>query len=84
MFYIYFMMRRILWEMGGIQSVLVLLGDQIFSWIDNDYDKVFYKRVCDEFEICFDLDFCCKKGVNFGFGKNIYLGDGYGFEICWS
>lgn len=70
--------------MGGIQSVSALPGDQTFSRTDNDYDKASYKRVCDEFEICPDLDFRCKRGANPGLGKNIHPGDGYGPETRWS
>ena len=49
MFHIYFTVRRILFEMGGIQSESALPGDPTFNQINNDYDTPSFKRICVEF-----------------------------------
>ena len=69
MFHIYFTTRRVLWEMGGIQSVSALPGDPTFSLIDNHYDVPSYKRLCAEFGISPSTDFRFKRGGNHGLGK---------------
>ena len=38
MFHMYFIVRRILFEMGGIQSEVALPGDPTFNQINNNYD----------------------------------------------
>ena len=44
MFHIYFT-RRILFEMGEIQSEAALPGDSTFSQINHNYDTPSYKRI---------------------------------------
>ena len=46
MFHIYIKVRRILSEMGGIQSESALPGDPTFSRIHNNYDTPSFKRIC--------------------------------------
>ena len=55
--------------MGGIQSVSALPGDPTFSQTDNNYDKASHKRICAEFGISPDSDFCFKGGKNHGLGR---------------
>ena len=50
-FHIYFTTRRILFNMGGIQSEAALIGDLPFSQFNNNYDNFSYKRICAEFGI---------------------------------
>lgn len=71
-FHVYFTVRRILCELGGIQSVSALRGDQIFSQKDNHYDVASYEKLCSKFEISPNSDFRCKRGNNHGLG-NIYV-----------
>lgn len=72
MFHIYFTTRRILYQMGGIQSFSALLGDPTFNQINNEYDVASYKRICNEFGISPSSDFRFKKGNNHGLG-NVYI-----------
>ena len=51
LFHIYFTTRRILFEIGGIQSETALPGDPTFSQINQNYDIPSYKRICAEFGI---------------------------------
>ena len=46
MFHIYIKVRRILFEMDGIQSESALPGDPTFSRIHNNYDTPSFKRIC--------------------------------------
>jgi len=50
-FHVYFMVRRILYQLGGIQSISALPGDPTFNKSNDHYDVVSYKRICDEFGI---------------------------------
>ena len=50
-FHVYFTIRRILYQMGGIQSVSALPGDPTFSAFKNHYDVAPFKRICNEFGI---------------------------------
>jgi hypothetical protein len=77
-FHIYFTARRILWEMGGIQSVSALPGDPTFSKTNNHYDIPSYKRICAEFGISPESDFRFKKGANHGLGKVFIYATGLG------
>ena len=66
MFHIYFTVRRILFEMGGIQSESALPGDSTFNQINNDYDTPSFKRICVEFGISSGADFRFKEGDKHG------------------
>ena len=48
-FHVYFTVRRILFQMGGIQSMSVLPGDPSFNSSNNKYDVASYKRICGDF-----------------------------------
>ena len=50
-FHVYYTVRRILHELGGIQSISALPGDPIFSQANNKYDVASYKMICTEFGI---------------------------------
>ena len=67
LFHIYFTTRRILFEMGGIQSESALPGDPTFSQTENKSDIPSYKRICAEFQISPNADF------RFTFGQNLDL-----------
>ena len=71
-FHVYFTIRRILFQMGGIQSSIALPGDPPFNEKDNRYDIPSYKRICKEFNIPTDSDFRCHKGDNHGLGS-VYI-----------
>ena len=71
-FHIYFTVRRILYQLGGIQSISALPGDPTFSQENSKYDVASYKRICAEFGINPSSDFCLTKGANHGFGS-IYI-----------
>ena len=75
LFHVYFTITRILFEMGGIQSVSALPGDPTFSETNNKYDIVSYNRICKEFGIDPSSDFRYKIGKSHGLGKVfIYVG----------
>ena len=67
-FYVYFTVRRILYQLGGIQRMNALLGDPTFNPLSNHYDVGLYKRICAKFGIEPSNDFC------FTIGKNRELG----------
>ena len=71
-FHVYFTIRRILFQMGGIQSSIALPGDPPFNEKDNRYDIPSYKRICKEFNVSSDADFRCHKGDNHGLGS-VYI-----------
>ena len=71
-FHVYFTIRRILFQMGGIQSSIALPGDSPFNEKDNRYDIPSYKRICKEFNVPSDSDFRCHKGENHGLGS-VYI-----------
>ena len=68
MFHIYFTVRRILFEMGLIQSGSALPGDPKFNQMNN-YDTSLFKRICAEFEISSGTDFRFKQGDNHCLGS---------------
>ena len=47
-FHAYFTIRRILYQLGGIQSISTLPEDPKFNQFNNHYDVASYKRLCDE------------------------------------
>ena len=70
MFHIYIKVRRILFEMGGIQSESALPGDPTFSRIQNNYGTPSFKRIC---RISPSADFRFK-GENHGLGSvSVYV-----------
>ena len=71
-FHVYFTVRRILFQMGGIQGTIALPGDSPFNEKDNRYDIPSYKRICKEFNVPTDSDFRCHKGKNHGLGS-VYI-----------
>jgi len=72
-FHVYFTVRRILFQMGGIQSVSALSGDPTFNPSANNYDVTSYKRICAEFGIAPTSEFRFTGGKNHGLG-NVYIG----------
>jgi len=66
LFHVYFTIRRILFEMGGIQSVSALPGDPTFSQTNNKYDILSHNRLCKEFGIDPSSDLRYKSGENHG------------------
>ena len=74
-FHVYFTARRVLYQLGGAQSISALPGDPTFNQFNNNYDVASYKRICAEFGIDPSSDFCFTVGQNHGLG-NIYVYDG--------
>ena len=76
-FHVYYTTRKILYEMGGIQSKNALPDDPAFNQKDNSYDIASYKRICAEFDIDPSTDFRFTYGQNHGLGYvNIMYTDG--------
>ena len=44
-FRVYFTIRRVLYQLGGIQNMSAFPGDPTFSQINNYYDVPSYKRI---------------------------------------
>ena len=63
------MVWRILYQLGGIQSISALPGDPTFNKCDNHYDVASYKRICDEFGIDSSSDFRFTHRANHGLGS---------------
>ena len=73
----YYTTRKILYEMGGIQSKNALPDDPAFNQKDNPYDIASYKRICAEFGVDPSTDFRFTYGQNHGLGYvNIMYSDG--------
>ena len=68
-FHVYFTVRRILFELGGVQNSLPLPGDSVFNQTENKYDIPSFKRICAEFGISPNADFRFTKGYNHGLGS---------------
>ena len=68
-FHVYFTVRRILFELGGVQNSLALPGDSAFSQTENKYDIPSFNRICAEFGISPNADFRFTKGNNHGLGS---------------
>jgi len=77
-FHVYFTIRRILFQLGGIQGKSALPGDPTFNQFANPYDKSSYERICREFGIKPSSDFRFTGGDNHGLGV-VYL-HGYTFD----
>ena len=76
-FHVYYTTRKILYEMGGIQSKNALPDDPAFNQKDNPYDIASYKRICAEFGIDPSTDFRFTYGQNHGLGYvNIMYSNG--------
>ena len=71
-FHIYFTVRRILFQMGGIQSISALPGDPTFDQFNNKYDVASYKRMCNEFGVDPSSDFRYTGVANHGLGS-VYI-----------
>ena len=67
-FHVYYTTRKILYEMGGIQSKNALPDDPAFNQKDNPYDIASYKRICAEFGVDPSTDFRFTYGQNHGLG----------------
>ena len=68
-FHVYFTVRRILFELGGVQNSLPLPGDTAFNQTENKYDIPSFERICAEFGISPNADFRFKRGYNHGLGS---------------
>ena len=68
-FHVYFTVRRILFELGGVQNSLPLPGDTAFSQTENKYDIPSFERICAEFGISPNADFRFTRGENHGLGS---------------
>ena len=68
-FHVYFTVRRVLYELGGIQSMSALPGDPTFNPLNNHYDVASYKRISAEFGIDPSSDFRFTVGKNHGLGR---------------
>ena len=71
-FHVYYTTRKILYEMGGIQSKNALPDDTTFKEDNNPYDVASYKRICVEFGIGPSTDFRYTHGKNGGLGT-VYI-----------
>ena len=71
-FHVYFTIRRVLHELGGIQNSVALPVDDVFDQKNNTYDSPSYNRLCNEFGISPSTDFRFHHGMNHGLG-NIYI-----------
>ena len=74
-FHVYFTIRRILFEMSGIQGRVALPDDPVFDMIKNVFDVGGFpscKRICNEFRVDSTSDFRFHKGENSGLG-NVYI-----------
>ena len=71
-FHVYFTIRRVLFQLGGIQNISALPGDPTFNQFNNHYDVASYKRICAEFGINPSSDFRFTVGNNHGLGS-IYV-----------
>ena len=71
-FHCIFMIRCILFELGGIQGSVALPGDSVFNQFDNKYDKPSFERLRNEFGLDENVDFRYTDGTSHGLGE-IYL-----------
>ena len=71
-FHVYFTVRRILFQMGDVQSMSALPGDPSFNPSNNKDDVASYKRICGEFGISPTSDFRFTGGKNNGLG-NVFI-----------
>ena len=71
-FHVCFTVRRVLYQLGGIQTMSALPGDPTFNQFNNHYDVASNKRISAEFGIDPSSDFRFTIGKNHGLG-NIYV-----------
>ena len=71
-FHVYYTTRKILYEMGGIQSKNVLPDAPVFSEINNPYNVAAYKRICAELNVPPSTDFRYTREKNGGLGT-VYI-----------
>ena len=71
-FHVYFTIRRVLYQLGGIQNMSALPGDPTFNQFNNHYDVPSYERLCAEFGIDPSSDFRFTHGKNGGLG-HVYV-----------
>ena len=76
LFHVYFSIRRILYEIGGIESVDALPDEPTFNQKSNKYEIASYKKICGEFGIDPSSDFRFTHGKKRGLG-NVYIGVTY-------
>ena len=72
LFHVYFTVRRILYEIGGIKSVDALPDDPTFNQKDNKYEIASYTKICGEFGIDPSTGFRITRGKNHGL-ENVYI-----------
>ena len=83
-FHVGYTTRKILYEMGGIQSKNALPDDPAFNQQENPYDVASYKRLCAEFGIDPSTDFRFTYGQSHGLGYvNIIYSDGPFAQKQW-
>ena len=68
-FHVYFTASRVLYQLGGIQSMSALPRDPTFNAFNDHYDAASYKRICAEFAIDPSSDFRFTVGKNHGLGR---------------
>ena len=78
-FHVYFTVRRILFELGGVKNSLPLPGDTAFNQTENKYDIPSFERICAEFGISPNSDFRFTRGDNHGLGSDFeyFTNSGY-------
>ena len=69
LFHVYFTVRRILYEIGGIESGDALPDDPTFYQKDNHYEIASCKKICGEFGFDPSTDFRFTRGKNKGLGS---------------
>ena len=69
-FHVYFTVRRVLYQLGGIQSMSALPGDPTLNPLSNNYDVASYKMICAEFGIDPSSVFRFTRGKNHGLGRD--------------
>ena len=72
-FHVYFTVRRILFQLGGIQSISALPGDPTFNEKDSHYNVASYQKICGEFGIDPSSDFRFTSGKKQRTGKRLHL-----------
>ena len=82
LFHVYFTVRRILFQLGGIQRVAALPRDKTFDEKSMNFDKASYKRICAEFGLDPSADFRYTQPKNHGLGGVYVYGPGGAFEIA--
>ena len=73
-FHVYFTVRRILYEIDGIESVSALPDDPTFKQRDNKYVVATYKKICREFGIDPSTDFRFTHGKKQRVRHSVHLG----------